>query len=119
MEIPVKIGEAFNFKPAQKLSNLTCGEGNKHSENIRVFIYNTEFYHDSLNEVGKTTILQFLLKCKIQGKALRELCTSKPTSFTDLKALLMPEGQRRESADVLLIIVPHLFKTIAIKTTTT
>lgn len=42
--------------------NYTCEERDKRSELLRYFLSNKEFYHDTLNDVGKGTLITSFLK---------------------------------------------------------
>lgn len=79
----------FDFSKAQKLPVLTCEENNKRTENIRDFLNNIEFYHDTLKKDSQTMLIKFLLKCKIQGRALTELGAAKIETFEQLKTNLV------------------------------
>lgn len=75
----------FDYNTAQKLPILSIEREDKRTECIRDFINNVEFYHNTLNNQGKITLISFIIKCKIQGKALTELGNLVPITLDELK----------------------------------
>lgn len=89
----------FDFSTAQKLPVLNVDQESKRGENLRDFINSVEFYHDMLKQEAKPILVKFLLKCKVQGKALTELGSSTPNSFAELKTELQKKCGTKETIE--------------------
>lgn len=91
----------FDYGVAQKLPMLSIEREDKRTESIRDFLNNVQFYHDTLSERGKTTLITFVVKCKIQGKTLTELGATSPTKFEDLKQELNKKCGSKETIETI------------------
>lgn len=100
-EINATMTENFDFNTAQKLPVFNIKDETKRGEELRDFLNNVEFYHDTLSTASKPILIKFLLKCKIQGKALSELGTTVPATFTDLKKTLLEKCGPKENIETI------------------
>lgn len=91
----------FEYAIAQKLPVLAITSDEKRNSSIRDFLNGVEFYHDSLDANGQSTLIKFLLKCKIQGQALDELGTLEPATFADLKTALYNKCGAKETLETI------------------
>lgn len=76
----------FNFETGLKLPvlNADCD-----AVIIRDFIDTVESYHDTLSAAGKTALLAFVVKNRVQGNAKTRLGQSNITTFAELKRELL------------------------------
>lgn len=91
----------FDYNTAQKLPMLIIEREDKRTESIRDFLNSIEFYHDTLTNQGKATLIKFILKCKIQGKALSELGIINPNTFEELKKELNKKCGTKDTIEAL------------------
>lgn len=91
----------FDFNIAQKLPIFNASNEEKRSEELRDFLNTIEFYHETLAESSKKTLIKFLLKCKIQGRALTELGSSVPDTLLSLKNLLIEKCGPKETLETI------------------
>ena len=93
----------FDYNAAQKLPMLCIDSDVKRDENIRDFLNNAEFYNECLNESGSTMLVKFLLKCKVQGKALSEFGTPIVETFEQFKEEIKKRCGSKETIESLQI----------------
>lgn len=91
----------FDYNTAQKLPMLSIDREDKRTEAIRDFVNNVEFYHDTLTNQGKTTLISFITKCKIQGKTLTELGNLRPTTLVELKRDLLTKCGPKDTIETV------------------
>ena len=89
----------FDYGRAQKLPGLNIDKDENRDEQIRDFLNNVEFYHDTLTATEQTILIKFLLKCKIQGRSLTELGQTPITNFHDLSTQLKKKCGNRDSIE--------------------
>jgi hypothetical protein len=74
----------FSYETALKLPSLTITS----EVAARDFLDNVEVYYDLLNDAGKTILLNFIIKTKIQGHAKTKLGNKVAENFKNLKVLV-------------------------------
>lgn len=91
----------FDYNAAQKLPTLVIEKEENREEKIRDFLNGIEFYHDLLKDEDKPNLVKFIIKCKIQGKALTELGTITTTDFKELKRQIKAKCGCKDSIEII------------------
>jgi len=91
--------DRFDYTAAQRLPVLSLDSDKDSNESIRDFLNNVRFYHDTLNAEGKLTLVNFVMSCKIQGRALTKLGNARPITFDELQKSVETQCGTLETID--------------------
>ena len=98
----------FDFNTAQKLPTFSAADDEKRKSELRDFLNNIEFYYGMLTNAGKVLLLDFILKCKVQGKAKTELGTCSASTFEDFKKKILEKCGPKETVESLQAKIANL-----------